>query len=436
MALTVSLVLPGSIAKKQHICVGDQLLEMNGEPIKDFIDFIYFEAQEAVTMRLRNRDGKERMLRIRKDETEHIGIAFENDGVGVNRSCINKCIFCFIDQLPEGMRQSLYFKDDDWRLSFVMGNYVTLTNVSDAEFERILKRKVSPLYISVHATDDSVRSCMLQQQRGSGIMERLRRLKEAGIYFHCQAVLCKGYNDGAVLEKTIGDLSELMSNAMSLALVPVGLTEHREGLCELHPLDAETAGSIIDIAQSWQDKLYKTQGSRFVFCSDELYIRANREFPAPETYEDFAQLEDGVGMVSLFLSEVQEALGYYGTEGRYREASVVCGVDAAPYIRQAADLCETLYGTKIYVYPVVNTFFGKTITVTGLLTGGDIGKALKGKPLGECLFMSNTMLRDREDTFLDDITLDQLSEMLQVQCCPMDPDGYAFVKAFSTQDTE
>lgn len=434
MALTVSLVLEGSIARREGIRIGDRLLEMNGEKVRDFIDFIYFEAMSEVEMRLAKPDGSEYRLSLHKDETEHIGIAFEGDGIGKNRSCVNQCIFCFIDQLPKGMRETLYFKDDDWRLSFVMGNYVTLTNVSEPEFERILQRKVSPLYISVHATEDSVRSCMLTQPRGSGIMERLRRLKEAGIFFNCQAVICKGYNDGEVLEKTIGDLASLAPNAMSLALVPVGLTGHREGLTELKPLDAQTAGDIIDRAERWQQKLLEQTGSRFVFCADELYIRAGRPFPPPEAYEDFSQLEDGVGMVALFTDEVREALGQFGSKGKYKEASIVTGVDAAPYIREAAQLCETQYGMKIHVYPVVNEFFGPTITVTGLLTGQDIVRALRDKPLGKCLFMSNTMLRDREDTFLDDMTLGELSKQLKVKCRPLDPDGYSFVRAFSKHD--
>ena len=434
MALTVSLVLEDSIAEGLGIAVGDRLTHINGERVRDFVDFIYFEAMPELDMTIVRPDGEEYQVSIEKDETEPLGIAFEGDGVGKCRACVNKCLFCFVDQLPEGMRKSLYFKDDDWRMSFVMGNYVTLTNVPEQEFERILKRKVSPLYISVHATDDEVRAQMLQQPRGRGILDRLRRLKEAGIYFNCQAVICKGYNDGAVLEKTIADLAPLMPNAMSLALVPVGLTGHREGLCPLDILDPKTASDIIDIAEKWQKKLYAEYGTRFVFCADELYIRAHREFPPTEEYEDFSQLEDGVGMVSLFNQDVRETIGAFGRAPRYREASIVTGVDAAPYIERAARMCEAQYGTHIYVYPVVNEFFGHTVTVTGLLTGGDIARALAGKPLGECLLLSNTMLRDRQDTFLDDMTLQELSGTLGVACRPIDPDGYSFVQAFAKND--
>ncbi|MBQ3871417.1 MAG: DUF512 domain-containing protein, partial [Clostridia bacterium] len=257
MPLTVSVVLEGSIADRKHIEAGDVLYSMNGNEVKDFIDFIYFEAQNKVTLEMKTCSGKQRTVKIVKSEYEHIGIAFEGDGIGNYQPCINKCLFCFIDQLPEGMRQSLYFKDDDWRLSFVMGNYVTLTNVPEREFERLLERHVSPLYISVHATDEDVRGCMLRQTHNGMINERLKRLKEAGIYFNCQAVICKGYNDGKVLDKTIEDLSKLIPYAQSLAIVPVGLTKHREGLPELEMIDKETAGEIIDIGEKWQKKLLK-----------------------------------------------------------------------------------------------------------------------------------------------------------------------------------
>ena len=333
--------------------------------------------------------------------------------------------------MPKGLRNTLYFKDDDWRLSFVMGNYVTLTNVSEREFERILQRKVSPLYISVHATDDRIRSCMLTQPRGSGIMQRLVRLKEAGIFFHCQAVICKGYNDGEILEKTIADLAKLMPNAMSLALVPVGLTGHREGLTKLEPLDRQTANKIIETAHRWQKKLFRQYGTRFVFCADELYIRAQREFPPPEEYENFSQLEDGVGMASLFMKEVKETLGQFGNKAKYKEVAIVTGIDAQPLIKQAAQWCEQQYGMKIHVYAIENDFFGHTITVAGLLTGTDIYQALRDKPLGKCLLMSNTMLRDRKDTFLDGMTLKELSKKLKIKCRPINPDGYHFVQAFS-----
>ena len=433
MPLTVSVVLEGSIADRKHIEAGDVLYSMNGNEVKDFIDFIYFEAQNKVTLEMKTCSGKQRTVKIVKSEYEHIGIAFEGDGIGNYQPCINKCLFCFIDQLPEGMRQSLYFKDDDWRLSFVMGNYVTLTNVPEREFERLLERHVSPLYISVHATDEYVRGCMLRQTHNGMINERLRRLKEAGIYFNCQAVICKGYNDGKVLDKTIEDLSKLIPYAQSLAIVPVGLTKHREGLPELEMIDKETAGEIIDIGEKWQKKLLKEHGTRFCFLADEFYIRAERPFPDYSTYEDFSQLEDGVGLIQLFMHDVDEALGEYGTEPKYHTYSVVTGKDAYPFIRQAADKCEKLYGITIHVYMIINNFFGDTITVTGLLTAGDILDQIKGKDLGECLLVTNTMLRDRKDTFLDDMTFEEFRNRIDTECIAIDPDGYSFVEAFSKE---
>ena len=364
------------------------------------------------------------------------GMEFRDDGLGKSRGCANKCVFCFVDQLPPGMRESLYFKDDDWRLSFIMGNYVTLTNLSDAEFKRILARKVSPLYISVHATDDEVRARLIRCPRGSGIMDKLARLKDAGIRFHCQAVLCKGINDGPVLEKTIADLCSLQPFAASLALVPVGLTRHREGLAALEPMDGDAAALIIDIAEKWQKKLLSERGGRFVFCADELYIRAGRPFPSAEEYEDFAQIEDGVGLVTQFMQEVEEALSTLRGKPRYSEVSIATGVDAAPYIRRAADRCQNKFGVRINVFAVKNRFFGESISVTGLLTGTDIARQLNGEALGECLFLSSSMLKERKNIFLDDMTLCSLSEQLNTECRAVAPDGYSFVSAFLKEEEE
>ena len=434
MALRITEVREDSIAWELGIQPGDILTHIGGQPCKDAIDFLYFEARDQVELNIRKPDGEILQAEVEKDESEPLGLAFEEDGFPHKRSCANKCMFCFIDQLPKGMRQTLYFKDDDWRMSFVMGNYITLTNVSEAEFERILRRKTSPLYISVHAADDAVRARLLHQERGRGIIQRLKRLAEAGISFHCQAVIAPGINDGEVLEETIRQLAMLRPYALSLALVPVGMTKHREGLAPLKPMDERSAFDILRIVQKWQKKL-QIEGGRFVFAADELYIRAGQELPSYEEYEGFEQLEDGVGMVRSFVSEVKWALEEaQGKKSPYQTVSVATGVDFYPYLQQAAKDCERQLNVRIQVYPVKNDFFGHTITVTGLLTARDIAAQLKGKELGERLLLARNMLRDRRDVFLDDVTIDQMCDIMGVTCQPVGSDGYGFVAALLGQN--
>ena len=428
MALEIEHVQKGSIAEKLGLEPGDFVTHMGGEVLRDFIDALYFEAEAKLPLVARKKDGSILEVEIEKEEYESLGISFVDDGLGKSRGCANKCIFCFVDQLPRGMRETLYFKDDDWRMSFIMGNYITLTNVSKREFERILARKTSPLYISVHATDDDVRAQLIGQQRARGILEKLGRLKDAGIRFNCQVVCCPDLNDGPVLEKTISDLAALYPACESLAIVPLGLTGHREGLAQLKAMDKASARGVLEIAERWQKKMLRQQGTRFVFCSDELYIRAQRELPPYEAYEDFAQMEDGVGMVQNFLFEVREALEQFEGKARLREVSVATGVDAAPFLREAAALCEEKLGVKVQVYPIENDFFGHSITVTGLLTGRDILRQLQGKNLGQRLLVSASMLRDREDVFLDDMSFQQFCGILKVPCIKS-ADGYEFVRA-------
>lgn len=427
MALEIERVQKASIAEQLGLEAGDVITKMGGEPLRDCIDALYFEAEAKLSLVVRKKDGSLQEMEIEKEEYESLGIQFIGDGLGKSRGCANQCVFCFVDQLPKGMRKTLYFKDDDWRMSFIMGNYITLTNVSEAEFARILARKTSPLYISVHATDDDMRAYLIGQQRARGILAKLERLKEAGICFHCQIVCCPGLNDGPVLEKTISDLAALYPACESLAIVPLGLTGHREGLKKLRPMDKEAARGVLEIAERWQRKMYQAHGTRFVFCSDELYIRAQKELPPYEAYEDFAQMEDGVGMVQNFLFEVQDALANFGKKAVLREVSVATGVDAAPFLCRAAELCEKQLGVRVHVYPIQNDFFGHSITVAGLLTAGDILRQLKGKNLGQRLLLSATMLRDREDIFLDDMSLEEFCDILKVPCAK-NADGYEFVR--------
>ncbi len=428
MALEIEHVQKGSIAGKLGLKAGDVVTHMGGEVLRDCIDALYFEAEAKLLLVVCKEDGSILEAEVEKEEDESLGIRFVGDGLGKSRGCANRCVFCFVDQLPKGMRETLYFKDDDWRMSFIMGNYITLTNVSEAEFARILARKTSPLYISVHATDDDVRAYLIGQERARGILGRLERLRDAGICFNCQVVCCPGLNDGLVLEKTIGDLAALYPACESLAIVPLGLTGHREGLAELKPMDRQSARGVLEIAERWQQKMLAEQGTHFVFCSDELYIRAEKDLPPYEAYEEFAQMEDGVGMVQNFLFEVRDALAQFEGKAALSEVSIATGVDAAPFLRQAAALCQERLGVMVHVYPIENDFFGHSITVTGLLTGGDIVRQLQGKNLGQRLVLSATMLRDRQDVFLDDMSLEEFCGILKVPCYK-NADGYEFVRA-------
>ncbi len=412
-------------ASKAGIVTGDVVTHINGERIWDNFDLIYFETAPNPVLRV-NRGGESVDIVVKKSANMPLGIEFEGDGFGKLRCCANNCVFCFVDQLPAGMRESLYFKDDDWRMSFVMGNYVTLTNVSDGEFERIIKRRVAPLYISVHAADESVAVKMMG--RGKNVMARLARLKSEGLQFHAQVVMVPFYNDGDVLEDTISRLIELSPAAKSLAIVPVGLTKHRQGLAGIKPVDEMCAGRTIGIINKYQEIAHKKTGTRFVFASDEMYIRANLPLPAYEEYEDFPQLENGVGMIANFTREVEDALE--GAEiSAHKNISCACGVDFAPYLRRIADAVGDKTGVNIEVFPVQNDFFGESVTVSGLITGGDIIAELKGKPMGEVLLLPTDMFRAGTRVFLDDMHLDDVEQALNVKIIPVDNDGYDFVDA-------
>lgn len=435
MALEILSVQNDSIAAELGLEPGDALTSINGERLVDIIDYIALSAKADISLVVQTKQGTIEIVEFEKDEAEPLGLSFVDDGLGKNRGCANKCVFCFVDQLPENMRSTLYFKDDDWRLSLIMGNYVTLTNLSEKELDRLIKRGAGPLYISVHATDDDVRAYMLGCERGRGILPILKRLAAAGICFHMQAVICPGINDGAILEKTIRQLSELMPYALSLALVPVGLSGHREGLTRLEPMHKAPAEKIVQMVNCWQKQLLAEQGTRFVFAADELYLRAEHPFPQAEAYEGFPLLEDGVGLVASFLEEVQQGLQEYTGENTHTY-SIATGVDAAPYIRQAAELCKQHFGVDVCVYPIENIFFGKSITVTGLLTGQDIYSQLQNKELGESLYVCSTMLRDGNGVFLDDMPLAALAEKLHTKITVIEPDGLSFVRAFSGMKEE
>ena len=348
------------------------------------------------------------------------------------RHCRNRCLFCFVDQLPEGMRETLYVKDDDWRLSMMMGNYVTLTNVNDQEFDRIIARKASPLFISVHATDPRTRCEILHNKNAGSLMNRLSRLKDNGLEFHCQIVLCPGVNDGAVLKKTIEDLASLWPASRSLAIVPVGLTKHREGLASLKGFDAESARSLISDISEYQKRFLKELGTRFVFPSDEFYCLCGEPLPQNDEYEDYPQIENGVGMLRLLEQECEEASEFLFPDGNNgtddpETILIPTGISAQPFIEKIVNRYKP-QNTVAHVIPVINRFFGETITVTGLIVGRDLIDTLRGIPCDRIL-LCDTMLRDQTDRFLDDTTLDEVSSALNRPICIVRNNGESLIRA-------
>lgn len=418
----VESVRNGSAAQRGGILPGDRIVSVNGEPLLDYIDYIYFCAQRRLKIRI-DRLGTEKTLRVSNSGEEDLGLTFTEPLLGKKRVCGNKCVFCFVHQLPKGMRKSLYVKDEDWRYSLIMGNYVTLSTISDDEVNRIIKRKASPLYISVHTVDETQRRYMLGNEKAVPIRPLLKKLASAGIRFHAQAVICPGFNDEARLDDTIRFLRELYPAAASLAVVPVGLTGHREKLPPMEPVSQSDARQTIKTVEKWQKECLNSIGTRFVFASDEFYIRAALSLPPAEAYEGFDQIENGVGLVATLLAEADEALE--SCEGGGADVSLATGEDAFPFIENIANRSAARSGTRVRVYAAKNTTFGGAVTVAGLLAGRDFVNALKGKDLGSKLLIPAAALRD-DNVFLDDMTLCELSQTLGV---PVEPvcDGYQLV---------
>lgn len=428
----------GSPAEKAGIKADDRIISINGEPVTDEIDYQSLSAVDRLEVMIRHEDNV-RTVRIRKQEWEPLGLQLDETEAMKPRHCRNRCLFCFIDQLPQGMRETLYVKDDDWRLSLMMGNYVTLTNVSDQEFERILARKASPLYISVHATDPQVRCQMLRNQNAGSLMNRLVRLKENGLEFHSQVVLCPGVNDGSVLERTVSDLASLWPASRSLAIVPVGLTKHRDGLASLKGFNEKTARNLLDIIHKWQQYYLREIGTRFVFPSDEFYCICGDPIPDEKEYEGFPQIENGVGMLRLLEQECEEAYEYLFADSRpeiriRKTVLIPTGISARPFIEQIVSRYKP-EKTEIHVIPVVNRFFGETITVTGLIVGRDLIDALKDIP-SDSILLCDTMLRDQTDRFLDDTTVDQVRKALNRPVRIVRNNGESLIRAlWEMEDT-
>lgn len=424
----VKNVLENSIAEELEIEPGDNILAVNDHPIEDIFDYQYLINDEYIELLVKKSDGEEWLLEIEKDYDEDLGIVFENSLMDNYKSCYNKCIFCFIDQNPKGMRDTIYFKDDDSRLSFLQGNYITLTNMKDEDIDRIINYHLAPINISVHTTNPQLRCSMLNNRFAGTILERIRKFYNAGIPMNGQIVLCKGINDGEELWRSISDLMEFVPVMESLSVVPVGLSDYRDGLFHLEPFDKEDACEVIDIIEHFQKKAYEKHGIHFVQASDEWYINAGRDFPEAERYDGFVQLENGVGMVRLMKEEFEQEFSAVQGDDREYEVSIVTGVLVYDSIKILVDrMKEKFPNVKIHLYKIINDFFGRRITVTGLLTGGDMIKQLKGKPLGQRLILpSNTLMAD-EPKFLDDVTLDQFIEALQVDVCIVESSGADFI---------
>lgn len=415
----IAAVAPGSVADRHGLRAGDSLLAMNGEPVQDEIDYQALGARETLTLSLRRADGREETLTVHKGDWEPLGLSFGESMTLSPRTCHNRCVFCFIDQMPPALRQTLYVKDDDWRFSLMMGNFVTLTNVSEAEFERIIRRRASPLYVSVHATDPALRRRMMNNRFAGDILARLTRLRDAGIRFHCQIVCCPGLNDGQALLNTLTDLRALAPAALSVAIVPVGLTKYREGLPPLRLFTGEEAKALLAMARPFQAECRESLGTTFAFPSDEFYCLSGEPIPPYEWYEDFPQIENGVGLLAqleegMRQAEQDEPPG--GAAGNApRTLVAVTGVSAAPHMRRLTQRYAPP-GTQVRVAVIRNVFFGESITVTGLLTGGDTLAQLTPDLLAgaDAVLLSRNMLRHEGDLFLDDMTLAEFERRLPV----------------------
>jgi len=425
-------VLQEGIAREMGIEPGDRLLAINGREIRDIFDYQYYVQDEYIEVLVQKPSGEEWLLEIDKDYEEDLGVEFENGLMDDYRSCRNKCIFCFIDQMPKGMRETLYFKDDDSRLSFLQGNYVTLTNMSEEDIDRIIKYHLSPINISFQTTNPELRCKMLHNRFAGEALKKVDRLFAGGIRMNGQIVLCKGVNDKEELERSIRDMTKYIPRLESVSVVPVGLTRYREGLYPLEPFTQEDAREVIEQIHRWQKELYVMHGIHFVHASDEWYIMAGLPMPEASRYDGYLQLENGVGMIRLMQEEFKESMGELRQSGfllkEKRDVSVATGLLAYGYIRgMAEELMKAQPNLTVRVYPIRNDFFGELITVSGLLTGQDIRAQLTGKELGSELFLPRNVLRSGEDVFLDNMRVPELGNALQVNVNIVKSSGHDFV---------
>lgn len=425
----IKSVTPGSIAEEMEIEAGDYLLEVNGTTIVDIFDYQLLCMDEFIDVVIEKSNGEQWELEIEKDENEELGLEFENGLMDEYRSCCNKCMFCFIDQMPPGMRETLYFKDDDSRLSFLQGNYITLTNMNENDVDRIIRYNLSPINISVHTTNPKLRCKMLNNRFAGDKLKYIDRLNAADVEMNGQVVLCKNVNDKEELERTISDLEKYIPNMRSVSIVPSGLTKFRDGLYPLELFEKEDACAVIDTIEKWQKHFYEKYGIHFIHASDEWYILAEREMPEEERYDGYLQLENGVGMIRSFIEEVKDYLDSIEGDDRVINVSTISGVLAYDTIKSSCDKINKKFpNVNVHVYKIINDYFGHSITVTGLLTGQDICSQLSGKELGDNLLLPTNTLKADENIFLDDMTLEEFEKNLQINTIIVKSSGMDFVK--------
>lgn len=428
MAVKIYNVTKGSHAEKVGIKSGETLLKINSNEIVDVLDYRFYQVNRQLSLEIS--DGESvRTVEITKGEYDEIGLEFETYLMDEQHSCRNKCIFCFIDQLPKGLRKSLYFKDDDSRLSFLFGNYITLTNITEHEIERIIKMHISPINVSVHTTNPELRCKMMNNRFAGDALKNLKRFADAGITLNCQIVACPGINDGDELLRTMRDLENL--GVEMTAIVPVGLTAYRDGLYPLLPYNKETAAQTLDLIEQYGDMCKEKHGRRIFFAGDEFYILAEREIPAPEFYEDFSALEDGVGMIAYLTDDVKWALEELENDEKPNHTiTVACGTGVYPFMKKIMAMINNKFpNITINTEPIKNNFFGGGVNVSGLVTGGDLINQLKGKNIGERLIIPSSMLRFENDLFLDDVSTDDVERELKVELIAVNNNGSDLVNA-------
>lgn len=415
MSTAITHVQPGSIAQRLGLAAGDKLVSIAGEPIIDQIDYQALTAQERFDMMVEDAGGQTRTVHVRKEDWEPLGLTLDQTIVSKPRPCRNHCIFCFIDQMPPGMRKTLYVKDDDWRLSLMMGNYITMTNIDDHELDRIIRRKVSPLFVSVQCTDPDMRVKLLRNPNAAKIMDNLRLLKANGIRFHAQMVLCPGWNDGEILKKSLENLEALRPAVQSIALVPIGLTKFRDGLPYIKPYNKQMAADLIESVKPYQERFLREIGTRLVFPADEFYCLSGLPLPTDEEYEDYPQIENGVGMLRMFETDLEYAAEDLPMEETPpRRICIATGTSVAPFLRELANK-HAPRGTTVEVRPIVNKFFGESVTVAGLITGQDLVAQCQDVQADEILIV-RSMIRAEGDLFLDNMSVDEVRAKLP---CPL-----------------
>lgn len=426
----------GSLAEEAGIASGDILVAVNGHEIHDILEYKFLTAEYEVTLTVKKPNGDIEEIVIENDY-EDLGIVFEEDLLSKPQSCRNKCIFCFIDQLPPGMRKTVYFKDDDTRLSFLQGNYVTLTNLTDEEIDRLIQLRVSPINISVHTTNPKLREFMLCNRFAGNLYERMKKLASNGIYMNCQIVLCPGINDNEELERSLRDMANLGGYVQSISVVPVGVTSYRDGLFPLKTYDKSASMAVVNQVEALQKEFQQSLGTRLVYLSDEFYLNSELPVPHADDYEGFPQIENGVGLVASLREEIEIALGMIENKPRKRCVTVATGEIAYPFIRSMCDLIQQKApGVSVSVVAIKNKFFGGGVSVTGLICGSDLIQTLKHEEKTDEILISSSMLKAGEDIFLDDVTLEEVQNELGVNIVPTDNDGFVFVEHILGEELE